>query len=471
MIGHGSGVGIEALFTTALGLQPPWEVAQAELDTVRRRIDFEVRCTAQRLACPHCGLQGQGIHDRLRRSWRHLDFFQYEAWLHADVPRVACSGCGKTAQVNVPWAREGSGFTALFEALALSLCAQMPVRQAAELLRCTDKQLWLRIEHYVGQARKHDDMRSVRHIGIDETSLRKGQHYITVVHDLDAKRLLFATEGRDHETVQAFVQDLQVHRGDPANIEHVCQDMSAAYIKGVREVLPEAAISYDRFHVVALAGQAMDEVRTSEWRSNPKGVEEVFGDKSSETRKGLMWGMRKNPEGWTQGQAGAMHWLQRSDLKSARAWRMKMGLREVYARAREHNDQGSAQLDLKTWLGWARRSRLKPFQRLAKTITEHFDGRGAWDAGQPLQRLRGGHERIAAAGQAGGPRLSHGQKLHRHCPPAYGPAQGLAGQSAQACPDETHRAVPACLLTCLIPHESTKSRHRRVWASRSSELC
>jgi transposase len=196
--GMTAGTGIEGLFTTALGLQPPWEVVQVQLDTSLRRIDFEVRCTAKRLACPHCGLHEQGIHDRLRRSWRHLDFFQYEAWLHADVPRVACSGCGKTAQVAVPWAREGSGFTALFEALALSLCAQMPVRQAAELLRCSDKQLWLRIEHYVGQARQSDDMSAVRHIGIDETSLRKGHNYITVVHDLDAKRLLFATEGRDH---------------------------------------------------------------------------------------------------------------------------------------------------------------------------------------------------------------------------------------------------------------------------------
>ena len=177
----------------------------------------------------------QGVHDRLRRSWRHLDFFQYEAWLHADVPRVACSGCGKTAQVAVPWTREGSGFTALFEALALSLCAQMPVRQAAELLRCSDKQLWLRIEHYVGQARQSDDMSGVRHIGIDETSLRKGHNYITVVHDLDAKRLLFATEGRDHETVHAFAQDLQAHQGDPAKIEHVCQDMSGAYLKGVSQ--------------------------------------------------------------------------------------------------------------------------------------------------------------------------------------------------------------------------------------------
>jgi transposase len=369
-----AGAGIEALFTTALGLQPPWEVVQVQLETARRRIDFEVRCSAKRLACPHCGLAEQGIHDRLRRCWRHLDFFQYEAWLHADVPRVACSGCGKTAQAPVAWAREGSGFTALFEALALSLCAQMPVRQAAELLRCSDKQLWLRIEHYVGCARHGDDMSGVRRIGIDETSLRKGHNYITVVHDLEAKRLLFATEGRDHETVHAFVQDLQAHQGDPAKIEHVCQDMSGAYLKGVSQALPQAAISYDRFHVVALAGQAMDEVRTSEWRSHPKAVTEVFGDKDSETRKGLMWGMRKNPQGWTARQAAAMHWLQRSHLQSARAWRMKMSLREVYARAREHNDSGSAQLELRRWLSWARRSRLKPFVRLAKTITEHFDG-------------------------------------------------------------------------------------------------
>jgi len=94
-----AGTGIEGLFTTALGLQPPWEVVQVQLDTSLRRIDFEVRCTAKRLACPHCGLHEQGIHDRLRRSWRHLDFFQYEAWLHADVPRVACGACGNCVEL------------------------------------------------------------------------------------------------------------------------------------------------------------------------------------------------------------------------------------------------------------------------------------------------------------------------------------------------------------------------------------
>ena len=110
-------VGIEGLFTSALGLVPPW-----------------VRCPAKALSCPHCGAADQRIHDRLRRAWRHLDFFQFEAWLHADVPRVACAGCARTSQVGVPWAREGSGFTALFEALALALRRELPVKQAAALL-------------------------------------------------------------------------------------------------------------------------------------------------------------------------------------------------------------------------------------------------------------------------------------------------------------------------------------------------
>jgi transposase len=83
-------------------------------------------------------------------------------------------------------------------------------------------------------------------VGIDETSLRRGQHYITVVHDLDAKRLLFATEGRDHQTVLEFAADLKVHGGDPAEVRHVCMDMSAAYAKGAAQALPAAIIIRSR---------------------------------------------------------------------------------------------------------------------------------------------------------------------------------------------------------------------------------
>ena len=116
----------------------------------------------------------------------------------------------------------------------------------------------------MGAARTLDDMSAVRVIGINETSARKGQLYITVMHDLQNKRLLFACEGKDHQTVVKFAQDLQAHGGKPEQIAHVCQDMSAAYAKGVAQALPQAQISYDRFHVVAMANEAMDEVRRYE---------------------------------------------------------------------------------------------------------------------------------------------------------------------------------------------------------------
>ena len=365
---------VETLFTAALGLQTPWEVRKVDLDTIKHRIDFEVSCDAKRLVCPTCGAAEQGIHDRVRRDWRHLDFFQFEAWLHADVPRVKCDACGKTSQVAVPWAREGSGFTLLFEALALSLCRELPVAQAANLLRVAAKRLWTRIDHYIKASRSQDDMSSVRQIGIDETSVKKGHEYITVVHDLEAKRLLFACPGRDHVTLAAFVQDLTAHGGDPEAVAHVCMDMSAAYTKGVGQSLPQAAISFDRFHVVALANEAMDAVRREEMRTQPAAVSEALGSTDRKVLKGLMWGMRKNPVGWSSKQTDAMHWLQRSNLKSARAWRLKQALREVYAGALATNSEEQASTALRSWLSWARRCRLEPFKRLAKTLTERFDG-------------------------------------------------------------------------------------------------
>lgn len=368
------GVEIESLFTSALGLAAPWRVKKVNLDTARRRIDFDLTCDAKVLACPVCGLAAQGIHDRLHRDWRHLDFFQYEAWLHAEVPRIACSGCGKTTQIEVPWAREGSGFTALFEALALSLCQELPVRQAAALLRCQDKQLWRRIDHYVDAARKLDDMSKVKIVGIDETSLRKGQNYITVVHDLEKKRLLFACEGKDHQTVVNFEQDLQAHGGNPEQIEHVCQDMSATFAKGVAQALPNAQISYDRYHVVAMANEAMDAVRREETNTRPQSIKAALGDNDRKLLKSLAWGMRRNPDGWSKKQLQAMHWLQHSTLHSARAWRLKMALRRVYANAAQHNDEAVARAELASWLSWASRCRLEPFKKLAVTLKQRIDG-------------------------------------------------------------------------------------------------
>ena len=151
-------------------------------------------------------------------------------------------------------------------------------------------------------------------------------------------------------------------------------DMSSAYLKGVTASLPKAQISYDRFHVIALANAAMDEVRRSEMRTDAPAVSRALGTTDRKVLKSLMWGMRKNPQGWSDKQTHAMHWLQHANLRSARAWRLKQALREVYAQAVQGNDANQAERLLKAWLSWAKRSRLEPFKRLATTITERLPG-------------------------------------------------------------------------------------------------
>ena len=135
--------------------------------------------------------------------------------------------------------------------------------------------------------------------------------------------------------------------------------------------MPNAAISDDRFHVVAMTVDAMDKVRQAEMRDDPRAVAEALGTTEHKTTKDLMWGLRKNPGGWTRVQTNAMHWRQHSSLKSARAGRLKMALREACARAAASNDTLLAHTDLNALagLGWARRCPLEPFKKLAKTIT------------------------------------------------------------------------------------------------------
>ena len=113
----------------------------------------------------------------------------------------------------------------------------------------------------------------------------------------------------------------------------------------------------------------MDKVRQAEMRDEPGALAKALGTTERKTIKGLMWGLRKNPSGWSIKQTNAMHWLQHSGLKRAPAWRLKRALREVHARAAASNDAQLARADLSAWLSWARRCRLEPFKKLARTLT------------------------------------------------------------------------------------------------------
>jgi transposase len=148
------------------------------------------------------------------------------------------SGAWNTRQVSVPWARSGSGFTLLFEALVLEFAPHMPVAAIARMVSEHDTRIWRVLEHYVETAREEMDFSEVKRVGVDETSARRGQDYVSLFMDLgDAPRVMFATDGRNAATVERFANDLAAHGGQPqTQIAEVCShDMSPAFIRGVGE--------------------------------------------------------------------------------------------------------------------------------------------------------------------------------------------------------------------------------------------
>src|SRR5712691_6371232 len=243
------------LFTRALGLAAPWQVVGVDFDESERRLELRIDFPpGARFPCPESG-EPSPVHDTAERTWRHLDFFQHQAYLVARVPRVRCPD-GAVRTVEVPWARPGSGFTLLFEALVMTLAAEMPVRAMAKLVAEHDTRLWRVIHHYVDAAWAAEDWSGLTRIGLDETSFRRGQDYVSVFADLDRRRVVYAIEGRDAPVVAGFAAELHAHGGDPEQVAEVLKDMSAAYREGVAEHLPEAEITFDRFHLAKLMNEA-----------------------------------------------------------------------------------------------------------------------------------------------------------------------------------------------------------------------
>ena len=127
------------LFSRALGLREPWRVVDVRFDVEQRRLDLRIDFPkGSRFACPECGREGCPVHDTELKTWRHLNFFEHQAYLTARVPRVICPE-HEVKQVEVPWARERSGFTLLFEALVMALVKEMPVAAVAALIGETDR--------------------------------------------------------------------------------------------------------------------------------------------------------------------------------------------------------------------------------------------------------------------------------------------------------------------------------------------
>lgn len=165
-------------------------------------------------------------------------------------------------------------------------------------------------------------------------------------------------EGRKVDTFATFADDVILHQGLPEAIRFITMDMSGSFQTGARQQSPNAELCFDAFHVAQLGHDALDQVRHSEV-------------KQEALLKGSRWALLKTSRDWSFKQITDMHWLQRSDLKTGRAWRMKERYKEIHQQCLAGQDLEPL---FHSWISRARRSRLEPFKRLGKTLKANLPG-------------------------------------------------------------------------------------------------
>ena len=354
---------MNSLFQQALHISDPWFIKAIDFDNEAKRLDIQIDFKRGAKFSPSDEpKQSYTAYDSIGKTWRHLNFFEYECHLHARVPRVK-NGDGKVRLISPPWSGVVNGFTLLFEALIVQLCQAMPVHCVAKITGTTDHKIWRILDLYVKKAKANETFSDVTSIGVDETSVAKGHDYISLFVDLNDKRVIHISDGKGSSTVTDFVEVFESKEGKAENITDISCDMSRAFIKGVRENLPKAKVTFDKFHILKIINEGVDKVRRAEAINNPilKGTRYVF---------------LKNESNLTvkQKQTKEELSLAKLNLKSVRAMNIRETFQQIYAA--ETPDE--FELLLKKWYGWITRCQLPEMVKVGKTIKRHWDGILRW---------------------------------------------------------------------------------------------
>lgn len=362
----------EKLFHELLGLGLNWEVIESRFERESGTVFLEIRETSRLWESVRCPEDGGWVfcYDHTEvLTWRHLNVFQHRCEIICRLPRGKCRQCGHVFRVRPPWEGLSTHFTKEFEAFALLLMREMPMSKVAEVVGETDTRLWRMLFRQVDAAYAEADFSKVCCVGVDEMSVRKGHEYISVFADLVRKRVLLATEGKDHGVWLDFVTALEQHNGHRHAITQASMDMSAAYQKGVRETCRNAQVVFDKFHVIAHANQAVDEVRRAEVRLGGAGVWEAL--------RRSQWLWRKNPENLTAPEQERLAKIEQKNLRTAKAYQMRLVLQDIY----RSPDVATARRRFRVWCRWVRwvarqqpKNLLRAMVKVAELVENHLAG-------------------------------------------------------------------------------------------------
>lgn len=349
------------LLTALLQLSHPWYISRIDVDVAREEAHVTVTHHHGSLPCPTCG-KGCLVEDHSEeRIIRHLDLWQAKTFIHVAVPRTRCPEHG-VLRVALPFAEPGSRFTIDFEERTIAtILACQTVQGASDLLRISWEEARGIMERAVKRGLGRRTAALIPYLGVDEKSIRKGHRYVTVLTDLEGRRILEVTPDRTKASLIEALKALDSRQ--IAGIQAVSMDMHEPYRLAVAEAfpVPQPAVVHDRFHIVKHANEALNDVRKEEARElAASGRHDLKG-----LRQALLFGAENLPERHEPSIAA----LKASDLRTAKAYALKENLRRCW----NHRLERTARRHFLSWIRWARRSRLKPFGKVAEMIAGRLD--------------------------------------------------------------------------------------------------
>jgi len=266
--------------------------------------------------------------------------------------------------VSVPWADSHSRFTWAFEAFAIEVLMACSSTQAACRLLGIGWDVAHRImSRAVDRGIARRSLSDVARAGLDEKSFLRGHSYLSVLSDIDGGRVLDVAMGRDAEAAEGLFASIGAGTDEGPRIAAVAMDMWPAFMTAIEDMLPEADIVHDRFHISKHLNDAVAQVRRAEHKA-------LLGQGNS-----ILTGTAHI---WNYSEENLPDWripeftkLRDEGLKTARAWLIKECLRHLWDLC-STREQAAEFFD--EWYSWAVRSRLAPIRKKAKMVKRHIEG-------------------------------------------------------------------------------------------------
>jgi transposase len=312
-------------------------------------------------------LSHRAFYDRAVRRIRDLSCGDTRVYLEVEVRRVQCRRCGAVKRERLPWLADNPFYTRRFAYYVGRRCRHAPLSDVARELRLDWKTVKAHDMEYMREQLRRAGTPAPRVIGIDELSIRKGHTYRIVVSDLERRRpIWFGGADRSEASMDQFFEWLGPRKC--RKIRLAVMDMWKAFRASTRKAghAPQAAILYDKFHVLRHLNEALDKVRKAEYAR-------LVGD-DRRFIKGQKYTLLTHWENLSLDGRNALRLLFRANRRLNKAYLLKESFDQLW----DYWRPGWARRFFEQWRAALRWQRLAPFEKFARMVESHWPGIAAY---------------------------------------------------------------------------------------------